>query len=65
MAGVIVAGALGNCVHVAGVAAFLNIAEQLGYKTIFLGAAVPIDKFVDAIETYEPEIVGVSYRLTP
>ncbi|MGI6294733.1 MAG: cobalamin-dependent protein [Armatimonadota bacterium] len=65
MARTIVAGALGNCVHVAGVAAFLNIAEQLGYKTVFLGAAVPIDKFVDAIETYEPEIVGVSYRLTP
>ena len=43
MPGTIVAGALGNCVHVAGVAGFVNIAEQLGYKTVFLGAAVSID----------------------
>ena len=65
MPGTIVAGALGNCVHVAGVAAFLSIAEQLGYRTVFLGAAVPVDRFVEAIEKYRPETVGVSYRLTP
>ncbi|MEN6584188.1 MAG: cobalamin-dependent protein [Armatimonadota bacterium] len=65
MPGTIVAGALGNCVHVAGVAGFLSIAEQLGYKTIFLGAAVAADRFVEAIERYRPEIVGISYRLTP
>lgn len=65
MPGTIVAGALGNCVHVAGVASYLNIAEQLGYKTVFLGAAVSVDRFADAIETHKPDIVGVSYRLTP
>lgn len=65
MPGIIVAGALGNCVHVAGVAGFLSITEQLGYKTVFLGAAVPVDRFVEAVERYRPEIVGVSYRLTP
>lgn len=65
MPGTIVAGALGNCVHVAGVAGFVNIAEQLGYKTVYLGAAVSIDKFADAIEKYQPDIVGISYRLTP
>lgn len=65
MPGTIVAGALGNCVHVAGVTEFLDIAEQLGYRTVFLGAAVSIDRFVEAMERYKPEIAGVSYRLTP
>ncbi len=65
MPGTIVAGALGNCVHVAGAAGFLNIADQVGYKAVFLGAAVAIDVFVDAIDRHRPEIVGVGYRLTP
>lgn len=65
MPGTIVAGALGNCVHVAGAAGFLKIAEDLGYRTVFLGAAVPIDEFADAIQEHQPEIVGVGYRLTP
>lgn len=65
MSRTIVAGALGNCVHVAGVAGFLRIAEELGYETVFLGAAVSIDEFVEAIRRHDPEIVGVSYRLTP
>jgi len=43
----------------------LRIAEQLGYETVFLGAAVPVDVFVDAVERHRPEIVGVGYRLTP
>lgn len=65
MARTIVAGAIGNCVHVAGVVGFLRVAEQLGYKTEFLSAAVPIDRFVDAIREHNPAIVGISYRLTP
>lgn len=65
MAKRIVAGAMGNCVHVAGVLGFLRIAEEAGYETEFLGAAVPIDAFIDAIKKHDPEIVGISYRLTP
>lgn len=61
----IVAGALGNCVHVAGVAHFLAIADELGYETVFLGAAVPLDDFIAAIDEHQPDLVGVSYRLTP
>ena len=61
----IVAGAIGNCVHVAGVLGFLDVAEDLGYRTEFLGAAVPVSAFVEAIKQHDPEIVGVSYRLTP
>jgi len=65
MKGRIVAGAIGNCVHVAGVYQFLRTAEEMGYETVFLGAAVSEDDFVDAIRTHAPDLVGVSYRLTP
>jgi len=56
---------MGNCVHVAGVVRFLSIAEELGYRTVFLGAAVPVDTLVDVIEREDPVLVGISYRLTP
>jgi len=61
----ILAGAIGNCVHVAGVVQFLKIAEDIGYETYFLGAAVSVDDFVEAVRKYKPDIVGVSFRLTP
>lgn len=63
--GKIIAGAIGNCVHVAGVYGFLRLADELGYDTEFLGAAVSIDRFIDAIKEHNPDIVGISYRLTP
>ena len=65
MKGTVLAGALGNCVHVAGVVHFLREAEALGYEPVFLGAAVPVEDFVAAILRHRPAIVGVSYRLTP
>ncbi len=61
----IVAGALGECVHVAGVMNFLRLAEAAGWRTIFLGPAVPVDKFLNAIRREKADLVGVSYRLTP
>jgi len=33
----VVAAALGECVHVAGVMKFIRIAEEAGWRTIFLG----------------------------
>lgn len=65
MRGRIVGGALGNCVHVAGTVGFLRAAEQVGYETRFLGAAVGVEDFVQAVREHSPDIVGVSYRLTP
>lgn len=56
---------IGNCVHVAGVAHFLAIAEEEGYETIFLGPAVALQNLFEAIDKYKPDIVGISYRLTP
>ncbi len=67
----VVAGALGECVHVAGVSKFLRLAEQAGWKTIFLGPAVAPKKMLDAVRQAQAEangdqvLVGVSYRLTP
>ena len=61
----IVAGALGECVHVAGVMNFLRLAEQAGWRTVFLGPAVPIEEFLEAARRESADLVGVSYRLTP
>jgi methylmalonyl-CoA mutase cobalamin-binding subunit len=61
----IIGAAIGNCVHVAGVLSFLNLAQRLGHHTEFLGAAVGIDDLLRAVRERDPDIVGVSYRLTP
>ena len=61
----ILGGAIGECVHVAGVLNFLNLAEQEGYHTVFTGPATSVGDFVVAIRRESPDIVAVSYRLTP
>jgi hypothetical protein len=68
----IIAGALGECVHVAGVSNFLRLAETAGWRTVFLGPATSIETFIDVVRrewtngSRENDLlVGVSYRLTP
>ena len=61
----IVAGAIGECVHVAGVINFLRLAEQAGWRTVFLGPAVPMEELLDAARRENADLLGVSYRLTP
>jgi methylmalonyl-CoA mutase cobalamin-binding subunit len=61
----VVAGALGECVHVAGVMNFLRLAEAAGWRTVFLGPAVPVDEMLAAAQREQADLVGVSYRLTP
>jgi methylmalonyl-CoA mutase cobalamin-binding subunit len=61
----VVAGALGECVHVAGVMNFLRLAEAAGWRTVFLGPAVPIDEVLAAARREHADLVGISYRLTP
>jgi methylmalonyl-CoA mutase cobalamin-binding subunit len=60
----IVAASIGSCIHVAGVINFCDIAEKVGYETRFLGS-VSVEELVQAVLEYDPDIVGVSYRLTP
>jgi methylmalonyl-CoA mutase cobalamin-binding subunit len=61
----VVAAALGECVHVAGVVNFLRLAESAGWRTVFLGPAVPIEELLAAARREQAGLVGVSYRLTP
>jgi len=61
----VVAGALGECVHVAGVNRFLRLAETAGWRTVFLGPAVSIESFIEAARSEKADLVAVSYRLTP
>jgi methylmalonyl-CoA mutase cobalamin-binding subunit len=61
----VVAAALGECVHVAGVNNFLLLAEAAGWRAVFLGPATPIQRVLEAARQERADLVGVSYRLTP
>ncbi len=61
----VVAGAIGECVHVAGVINFLRLAEQAGWRTVFLGPAVSPEDLIAAAKREKADLVGISYRLTP
>ena len=61
----VVAACIGDCVHVAGVTRFLSIAEDQGFETHFTGPATDLETFLDAIVARQPEVIGISYRLTP
>lgn len=56
---------MGDCVHVAGLYNFMRIAENEGYQTVFLGPAVDVAQLADALIKEKPDMVGISYRLTP
>jgi methylmalonyl-CoA mutase cobalamin-binding subunit len=61
----VVAAALGECVHVAGIANFLRTAESAGWNAVFLGPAVSIERVLVAAAEHDAQLVAVSYRLTP
>jgi hypothetical protein len=69
----VIAGALGECVHVAGVLNFLRLAEAAGWRVVFLGPAVSVEEVMEAARRERADastelgetLVGVSYRLTP
>lgn len=62
---IILGASIGNCVHVAGVINFLNLAESEGYYTIFTGPATDLTILFSKIIELKPSIVALSYRLTP
>lgn len=62
---VLLGASIGNCVHVAGVIHFLALAENEGFETTFLGPAVSIEVLFDKIRELRPNMIAVSYRLTP
>lgn len=61
----IIGAAVGNCVHVAGIIHFLELAEKEGYSIKFLGPAVSVQQLFQNIELYKPDSVAIGYRLTP
>ena len=61
----IMGASVGNCVHVGGIVNFLKLAEKHGYQTSFLGPATPVSRVVEEFEKSKPDIVALSYRLTP
>lgn len=61
----VVAAALGECVHVAGVLNFLRLAEAAGWRTVFLGPATPVARVLAEAQAQRADLVAVSYRLTP
>lgn len=61
----ILGACIGSCVHVAGILNFLNIAKRSGYDTRFSGSALDIDTLRKEIKDCKPDIVAISYRLSP
>lgn len=61
----IIGATLGNCVHVAGTMNFLNLAENEDFETEFVGIGLSVGEILDIVKEKEPDIVGLSYRLTP
>ncbi len=61
----ILTACIGQCVHVAGSHNFMNIASQLGFECIFLGPATPHSEIINKLKMIKPDILGLSYRLTP
>jgi hypothetical protein len=61
---VILGAAIGDCIHVAGIFNFLKLAEEAGFKPLFLGTAVAVNDLVAQITVEKPELVAISYRLS-
>ena len=61
----VMVGAIGKCVHNLGVENFADWLEGqgVGYISVKLGPAVPIQEVINKIREARPEVVGVSMRL--
>jgi methylmalonyl-CoA mutase cobalamin-binding subunit len=61
----VMVGAIGKCVHNLGVESFADWMQDLGlgYVSVKLGPAVPIQEVINKIREARPEVVGVSMRL--
>jgi len=61
----VLGASLENDVHTGGIVNFLHLAEEHGYVAKFLGPAVPIKRAIASIKEEDPDLVAISYRLTP
>jgi len=56
---------LGNCINVADIHRFLQLAKECGYQTCFAGAGLSVDEILAVLKTEKPDFMALSYRLTP
>ncbi|MCL6588881.1 MAG: methionine synthase [Firmicutes bacterium] len=56
---------LGNCIHVAGIHRFFQLARECGYETYFAGVGASVDFILHSLENERPDYMALSYRLTP
>ena len=61
----VLGASLENDVHTGGIVNFLHLAEENGYVAKFLGPAIRADRVIRAIKEEDPDLVAISYRLTP
>lgn len=62
--GTIVLGTVEGDIHDIGKNIFKAFAEAAGFRVIDIGVDMPPEKFVEAVKTHNPEIVGLSGLLT-
>lgn len=61
----ILGASVAGCVHVAGILKFLQTAKDEGFTTSFAGSALEIDNLILKVNEFNPDILGISYRLSP
>ncbi len=61
----ILGACIGSCVHVAGIINFLDLSKKFGYSGSFIGSAVDIEDLAESVKKEKPDIVAISYRLSP
>lgn len=61
----ILGATLGNCIHTTGILKVLEYASLSGHNCIFLGTRINISELVSRIKKEKPDLVALSYRLTP
>ncbi|HRR96626.1 MAG TPA: methionine synthase [Candidatus Ratteibacteria bacterium] len=60
----ILGAAIGNCIHVAGILNFLDLAKNEGFLPVFLGPAISVNDLVEFIKKENPDIIAIGYRLS-
>ncbi|MCM8817637.1 MAG: cobalamin B12-binding domain-containing protein [Candidatus Omnitrophica bacterium] len=61
----ILGATIGNCIHTAGILGFLEYAKKFGHDCVFAGTRKNATELMNLIEEIKPDLVALSYRLTP
>jgi len=61
----ILGATIGDCIHTAGILNFLEYAKNCGHNCIFIGTRIKIPDLLLQIKREKPDMVALSYRLTP